>query len=91
VLFAVAAAARVIKQTITMYRAVQIANIYCASFCGMLVISGLFTHRYYAVQHRGLRCRCDFLTLALCLRDSPAKRSKNPLIFKARSVTDLSH
>eukprot|EP00740_Mantoniella_antarctica_P005871 CAMPEP_0181364456 /NCGR_PEP_ID=MMETSP1106-20121128/9412_1 /TAXON_ID=81844 /ORGANISM="Mantoniella antarctica, Strain SL-175" /LENGTH=615 /DNA_ID=CAMNT_0023479203 /DNA_START=51 /DNA_END=1898 /DNA_ORIENTATION=+ len=44
VLFAVAAAARVIKQTITMYRAVQIANIYCASFCGMLVISGLFTH-----------------------------------------------
>ena len=27
-----------------MYRAVQIANVYCASFCGMLVISGLFTH-----------------------------------------------
>ena len=42
--FLAACVARVIKETITMYRAVQIANVYCASFCGMLVISGLFTH-----------------------------------------------
>jgi hypothetical protein len=44
IVFLVACVVRVIKETITMYRAVQIANVYCASFCGMLVVSGLFTH-----------------------------------------------
>ena len=44
IVFLAACVARVIKETITMYRAVQIANVYCASFCGMLVVSGLFTH-----------------------------------------------
>ena len=44
IVFLIACVVRVIKETITMYRAVQIANVYCASFCGMLVVSGLFTH-----------------------------------------------
>ena len=44
VVFLIACVGRVIKRTITMYRAVQIANVYCACFCGMLVLSGLLTH-----------------------------------------------